>query len=89
MDWRFAGSLSYFEGDLMCMNAKFVASLVAPKAGLLEALSSGIGSNWGLYVVDLGISNTVWKTYGTRRRHGVEFGSGWVMELKYQRGSSD
>ena len=84
----FAGSMSFLEGEPMCMNAKFVAALGAPKAGLLEALSAGLGSHWKMYVVDLGIGNTAWKTYGTKRRHGVEFGSGWVMELKYQ-GVSD
>ncbi|KAI9790831.1 MAG: enhancer of mRNA decapping [Peltula sp. TS41687] len=83
------GNMSYLEGEPMCMDATVVVAMGAPKAGLVEALASGIGSHWKIYVVDLGISNTAWKTYGTKRRHGIEFGSGWAVEVQYQGVSSD
>ncbi|CUS09750.1 unnamed protein product [Tuber aestivum] len=65
------------------MRAKWVVCMGAPKSGLLNALVSGIGAGWSLYVADIGISNTAWRKYGTRRRHGVEFAAEWVVELEY------
>lgn len=60
----------------------------APKTGLLNALIAGDAhsQSWQIVVADLGISNTAWRKYGTRRRHGVEFGSEWVVGLRYQAG---
>lgn len=69
------------------MKAKWVVCMGAPKTGLLNALISGLGAGWNLYVADIGISNTAWRKYGTRRRHGVEFAAEWVVALEYH-GSS-
>lgn len=65
------------------MKAKWVVCMGAPKTGLLNALVSGVGAGWNLYVADIGISNTAWRKYGTRRRHGVEFAADWVVTLEY------
>lgn len=69
--------------DAFCMRAKWVVCMGAPKSGLLRALENGIGDNWSLYVADIGISNTAWRKYGSRRRHGVEFAMEWVCQLFY------
>ncbi len=37
-------------------------------------------------MVDVGISNVAWKRYGTRRRHGVDFGRRWLVELSFMGG---
>jgi enhancer of mRNA-decapping protein 3 len=50
----------------------------------MQALQSGEGSSWQITVADIGISHVVWRKYGTRRRHGVDFGNRWVVNLKYQ-----
>ena len=63
----------------------YVLSLGAPKIGLVTAISRDPAyERWKLYVSDIGISNTAWKKFGTRRRHGVEFGREWVTALRYQ-----
>lgn len=58
-------------------------SLGAPKLGLLNI---GDWATAKLFVADIGISNTAWRKYGTRRRHGIEFGSEWVVGLEYYPG---
>ena len=66
----------------------YVLSLGAPKTGLVTAISRNPAyERWKLFVTDIGISNTAWKKFGTRRRHGVEFGSEWVTALRYQTGA--
>lgn len=68
------------------MLAQYVVAMGAPKTGLLNAMAAGEGQEWEVSVADIGISNTAWRKYGTRRRHGVEFGSDWVVPLRYQTG---
>jgi enhancer of mRNA-decapping protein 3 len=65
------------------MRAKWVVCMGAPKSGLLHANLTGVGAGWSLYVADIGISNTAWRKYGTRRRHGVEFAADWVVNLTF------
>lgn len=78
------GEVAQLEGTgHLHMRAKWVVCMGAPKSGLLNALVSGVGAAWNLYVADIGISNTAWRKYGTRRRHGVEFAAEWVVELEY------
>ncbi|KAL8946328.1 MAG: hypothetical protein Q9222_007257 [Ikaeria aurantiellina] len=68
----------------------YLLSLGAPKAGLLTYLSDSatrqIQSSCKLFVADIGICNSVWRKFGTRRKHGVEFGREWVVELRFDRG---
>ncbi|KAL8711932.1 MAG: hypothetical protein Q9225_007022 [Loekoesia sp. 1 TL-2023] len=62
-----------------------VLALSAPKSGLLAAVAQTEEEQrrlWKLFVADIGISNSVWKKFGTRRRYGVDFGAEWVAELK-------
>ncbi|KAI9783253.1 MAG: hypothetical protein M1839_004093 [Geoglossum umbratile] len=75
-------------GDVASLHArtKFVLSLGAPKTGLLNALISGKGQAWQLFVADIGLGNITWKEKGTRRKQGVEFGSKWVVGLRFQGG---
>ncbi|KAL9008843.1 MAG: hypothetical protein Q9173_006074 [Seirophora scorigena] len=66
-----------------------VLALGAPKAGLLTAMSQPDENRrgpWKLFVADIGISNSVWKKFGSRRRHGVGFGAEWVAELMFAAG---
>ena len=72
------------------VHATHVLSLGAPKTGLLAALGRvECVDSLGLYVADIGISPTAWKKFGTRRRHGVEFGGEWVVAVVYDRGVMD
>ena len=43
------------------MRAKWVVSLGAPKTGLLQALDSGLGAGWKLFVADIGIPSAAWR----------------------------
>lgn len=82
------GLAATIEGESLCIRANYIVAMGAPKAGILNALSSDDRLRWSLYVADLGISNAAWRKYGTRRRHGVEFGNLWVAKLKFQPGEA-
>ena len=85
-----SGLLTTQDGQPLHLHAANVLSLGAPKMGLLTALArvEGVGG-LGLYVADIGISPTAWKKFGTRRRHGVEFGGEWVVAVVYDGGEKD
>lgn len=85
---RTKGKISLIDGHPLLIKAKTIIAMGAPKTGLLNALVAGDAhsQSWQIMVADLGISNTAWRKYGTRRRHGVEFGSEWVVGLRYQGG---
>lgn len=72
----------------LVIRADSVLSLGAPKVGLLTALGrSSAYEKLKLFVADIGISNTIWRKFGTRRsRNGVNFGSEWVAALRYNGG---
>lgn len=72
------------EGSRLCISASSVVCLGAPKTGVLNALVSGAAFDWNLTVADIGIPQIVWRKYGTRRRHGIDFGNRWVVPLHYQ-----
>lgn len=72
------------DGVQLSVNSKLVTCLGAPKLGLMNSLLSGEGHPWQLTVADIGISQVVWRKYGTRRRHGVDFGNRWVVPLLFQ-----
>lgn len=78
------GDVGIVQGSRLSIVSDFVVCLGAPKTGVMQALQSGEGSSWQLTVADIGISHVVWRKYGTRRRHGVDFGNRWVVNLKYQ-----
>ncbi|KAL8680285.1 MAG: hypothetical protein Q9186_003523 [Xanthomendoza sp. 1 TL-2023] len=64
----------------------YVIALGAPKTGLLSTFvetEKEKGKLWKLFVADIGICNSVWKKFGTRRRYGVEFGVEWVEEVRF------
>ncbi|KAI5807086.1 hypothetical protein EDC01DRAFT_742943 [Geopyxis carbonaria] len=71
------------DSGMFYFRSNWVVCMGAPKSGVLHALTGGHGSSWKLYVADIGISNTAWRKYGTRRRHGVEFAADWVVSLQY------
>jgi len=82
------GKTSVIDSQPLLIKARTVIAMGAPKTGLLNALIAGDAhsQSWQIVVADLGIGNTAWRKYGTRRRHGVEFGSEWVVGLRYQGG---
>ncbi len=79
------GEVTLVDSSPLIIHATFIACLGAPKSGLVAALGTGEGRShdWKLSVVDIGISNVAWKKYGTRRRHGIDFGRAWVVNLKF------
>ncbi|KAJ5489107.1 hypothetical protein N7539_003997 [Penicillium diatomitis] len=79
-----SGEVTMADGGRLCVNASSVVCLGAPKAGILHALLSGEGDAWNLSVADIGIPQLVWRKYGTRRRHGIDFGNRWVVPLRLQ-----
>ncbi|KAF3079792.1 enhancer of mRNA decapping [Orbilia oligospora] len=70
------------DSEQFYIEAKFVVCMGAPKTGVRAALQT-VGAGWNLHVVDIGIPNTAWRKYGSRRRHGVEFGAEWVSAIEY------
>ncbi|KAJ5755149.1 NAD(P)H-hydrate epimerase [Penicillium manginii] len=78
------GEVTMVEGNPLCISASSVVCLGAPKTGVLNALVSGLAFGWNLTVADIGIPQIVWRKYGTRRRHGIDFGNRWVVPLQYQ-----
>lgn len=78
------GDVTTADGGQLCINGSSVVCLGAPKTGILNALLSGEGLQWNVSVADIGIPQIVWRKYGTRRRHGIDFGNRWVVPLRYQ-----
>lgn len=80
-----SGEVTLVDSSPLIVHASFIVCLGAPKSGILAALGSGEGrsAGWRFCVVDVGISNVAWRRYGTGRRHGVEFGRDWLVELKF------
>ncbi|KAJ5719261.1 NAD(P)H-hydrate epimerase [Penicillium malachiteum] len=78
------GDITLVDGGRLCVNSSSVVCLGAPKTGVLNALLSGEGLSWRLTVADIGIPQIVWRKYGTRRRHGIDFGNRWLVPLRYQ-----
>ncbi|KAL3474148.1 hypothetical protein BJX99DRAFT_248480 [Aspergillus californicus] len=73
------GEVMLVEGRQLRVSSKAVVCLGAPKTGLLNALLVGEGTAWNLFVADVGIPQIAWRKYGTRRRHGIDFGNRWVI----------
>lgn len=85
-----SGTTSRMNGvpDLL-INPTHVLALSAPKTGLLTAIAQSKEEqqrSWEVSVADVGISSSVWKKFGTRRKYGVDFGTEWVAELKFADG---
>lgn len=78
------GEVTIADGAPLCVNATSVVCLGAPKTGILNALLSNERFSWTVAVADVGIPQIVWRKYGTRRRHGIDFGNKWVVPLKFQ-----
>lgn len=78
------GDVTTADGGQLCIDSSSVVCLGAPKTGILNALLSGKGVQWNVSVADIGIPQIVWRKYGTRRRHGIDFGNRWVVPLRYQ-----
>ncbi|KAJ5713095.1 NAD(P)H-hydrate epimerase [Penicillium malachiteum] len=78
------GDITTVDGGRLCVNSSSVVCLGAPKTGVLNALLSGEGLSWSVTVADIGIPQIVWRKYGTRRRHGIDFGNRWLVPLRYQ-----
>lgn len=77
------GEAMAVQGTGLSANASYVVCLGAPKTGLLNAVAAGEDS-WQIVVADVGISQFAWRKFGTKRRHGVDFGNQWVVPLQYR-----
>lgn len=84
-----SGSGNAMDENDLTIYASYVLSLGAPKTELLAAAASGSGmiKNCDHFVADVGISNKVWRKFGTRYKDGVHFGSEWVASLSYHAGN--
>lgn len=91
-----SGKVSIIDGRQLYIYAKYVVAMGAPKKGLLETMAlgegvadddgAGSGSEWQLFVADIGLGAAVWKKAGTRVRRGVEFEGSWVLGMRFQGG---
>ncbi|KAL1996217.1 hypothetical protein VTN49DRAFT_269 [Thermomyces lanuginosus] len=84
----FTGDAGSIQGSHPWVKPKSVVCLGAPKTGVMLAFASGVASSWQLSVADVGVSQVVWRKYGTRRCNGVDFGNRWVVPLMYQPAAS-
>ncbi|KAH6724251.1 YjeF N-terminal domain-containing protein [Leptodontidium sp. 2 PMI_412] len=88
------GKVSIIDGRQLYIHAEYVVAMGAPKKGLLEAMAlgegiaddDGKGTDWQLFVADIGLGAAVWKKAGTRVRRGVEFDGSWVLAMRFQGG---
>lgn len=80
----YVGEVTVADGGRLCVTCSSVVCLGAPKTGILNALLAGEGESWNVTVADIGIPQIVWRKYGTRRRHGIDFGNRWVVPLRLQ-----
>lgn len=72
------------DGTYLVMTSHIVISLGAPKTALLDVLTAYPDPALvKVFVVDIGISAAAWQKHGSRRRHGVEFGNDWGVEITY------
>ena len=81
------GETSILAGQPFFIRSKHVASLGAPRTGLLRATQPG-GVNeshsFKIWVVDLGV-NRAWKVYGPPGAgRGVRFGPDWIVQVEYE-----
>ena len=67
-------------GDALVVKPSHVLCTGAPKIGLVNTELPIEG--WKISVIDVGIPPAAWQKYGSRRRHGIEFGAEWVIQLK-------
>ncbi|KIW33396.1 YjeF family domain-containing protein [Cladophialophora immunda] len=83
-----SGLLTEVDGQPLVMNSKHIVSLGAPKTGLLYGMShDGITEpTWQVWVADIGITAAAWQKHGSRRKHGTDFGTEWVVAVKYVSG---
>ncbi|OAP62739.1 YjeF family domain-containing protein [Fonsecaea erecta] len=83
-----SGLLTEVDGQPLVMNSKHIVSLGAPKTGLLYGMShDGVTEpTWHVWVADIGITAAAWQKHGSRRKHGTEFGTEWVVAVKYVSG---
>lgn len=65
--------------------ADHVLSLGAPKNGLLLGMEKvdSFKNHLSWMVADIGIGKQVWKRFGLRTKHGVDFGADWVATLAF------
>ncbi|KAL8684309.1 MAG: hypothetical protein Q9218_008344 [Villophora microphyllina] len=69
------------ENTNLLIRPSHVLALGAPKTGLLPFMERTRSEGVQVWVADIGISNSVWKKFGTRKKYGVAFGGEWVAEL--------
>ncbi|KAL4920549.1 hypothetical protein BDW62DRAFT_215842 [Aspergillus aurantiobrunneus] len=74
-----SGEVTVVESGQLRVESKLIVCLGAPKTGLVNALLAGEGASWNLSVADIGIPQIAWRKFGTRRRHGIDFGNRWVI----------
>ena len=78
------GLVTEAEGQVLVMKSKQVIALGAPKIGLLLAMTmDGSETDWTVVVADIGIATAAWQKHGSRRKHGIDFGSDWLVPVNF------
>jgi hypothetical protein len=84
------GETTIVAGQPFFIRSKHVASLGAPRAGLLRATQpGGVNESRSLkvWVIDIGI-NKAWKAYGPPGAgRSVRFGAEWIAQVEYDDGT--
>ena len=92
------GRVNSIEGDKLYVKPRYVASIAAPKRGILHTLATDGDAaadlvdgadEWRLFIVDLGLGTAIWRKSGARMRRGIDFHGKWVQEIKLRDGSGD
>jgi enhancer of mRNA-decapping protein 3 len=84
-----SGLLTEVDGQPLVMNSRHIVSLGAPKTGLLHAMAAegSVEPTWQIVVADIGVSAAAWQKHGSRRKHGIDFGTEWVVPIKFVLGA--
>ena len=81
------GEVTMTDGSPLAIQPHTIISLGAPKPYLLAMLQhAGTRDNPQMFVADVGISGSIWRKFGHKKQRGVDFGTEWVVRLRYQAG---
>ena len=80
-----SGEVTVVEQSPLAILPHTIIALGAPKPYLLPMLEhAGVRDDPVMYVADIGISSSVWRRLGHKKSRGIDFGTDWVIGLRYQ-----
>ena len=82
-----SGEVTIADGTPLAIHPHTIIALGAPKPYLLAMLQhAGVKDNPQMFVADIGIDGSIWRKIGHKKQRGVDFGTEWVIRLRYQAG---